>query len=223
MSDEELRDELVTLLLAGHETTATTLAWAFHFIHTVPGVRERLLTELPRPSEGWDPAAVAALPYLDAVVKETLRKHPTLTIVNRRVQAPLTVAGWQIPAGVNLSPCIYLTHHRADLYPEPDAFRPERFLGRRYSPYEFLPFGGGARRCIGMELALFEMKVVLAALVPRISLEPLPEPVRPVRRNVTIVPSGGARMRVCELLAGGRRGSCPGGAAPCRHAGTGAA
>ena len=147
------------------------------------------------------PTALVGLRYLGAVCKETLRIHPVIPLVAREVQRSLQIEGYVIPASATVAPCIYLTHHRDDLYPQPDEFWPERFLAREYSPYEFLPFGGGVRRCIGMPLALHEMKVVLGTILQRCQLELTPpEPVRPVRRAITIAPSGGTRMTVARIL-----------------------
>ncbi len=196
MTDEQLRDELMTLLFAGHETTATALAWALYWIHSLPEVKEKLLQELDTLDENADPSVITKLPYLSAVCSETLRIYPVgLFTFARIVKEPIQIMGYEFEPGTILSPCIYLTHHREDLYPQPKQFKPERFLERQYSPYEFLPFGGGNRRCLGMALALFEMKLVLATIMSRYQLE-LAEnrPVKPVRRGVTIAPAGGVRM-----------------------------
>jgi cytochrome P450 family 110 len=197
LSDEELRDELVTLVVTGYETTATALAWALYWLAQEPKVRAELVSLMRRlPLQ-----EALAHPALDAFCKEVLRIHPVIPVVARQVQDTVEVAGYTLPPGITVAPCIYLTHHRPDLYPDPDEFRPARFMERRYGPYEYLPFGGGARRCIGMPLALWEMKVVLAALLPRAELE-LSEPgrrVRPVRRSVTVAPMGGPRMRLRQV------------------------
>jgi len=199
MSDVELRDELMTILFGGHETTATALAWALYWIHYIPEVREKLLQELNSIDvENCDPAQITKLPYLNAVCCETLRIYPVLFFTfPRLVQAPMQLMGYNIPKGMVLSPCIYLVHHRPDIYPEPKRFKPERFLERQFSPYEYLPFGGGNRRCIGMAFAMFEMKLVLAKVLSRYSLE-LAEnsPVMPVRRGVTMAPAGGVPLVV---------------------------
>src|SRR4028119_1003609 len=153
MSDVELRDELMTILFGGHETTATALAGALYWIHYIPEVREKLLQELNSLEvENCDPAQITKLPYLNAVCCETLRIYPVLFFTfPRLVQAPMKLMGYNIPKGMVLSPCIYLVHHRPDIYPEPKRFKPERFLERQFSPYEYLPFGGGNRRCIRSE------------------------------------------------------------------------
>jgi cytochrome P450 len=194
MTDEELCDEMITLLLAGHETTATALAWTVYHTLRHPQVLARIRAELEavvgdRAPSGDD---VARLEYLDAVVKEALRLTPVLPDVGRLARRPVEIGGWRLPAGVNVAPQIYLTHHRADLWPEPHRFDPERFHGRRPNPYAFLPFGGGARRCLGMAFALYEMKVVLAHVFARTDLAIAPDYVaRPIRRAITLAPSGG--------------------------------
>ncbi len=180
MSDSELRDELMTLLLAGHETTATSLAWALERLLRHPDKLDRLADELAAGDEG----------YLDAVVKETLRLRPVLPIVIRRLTEPMEIGGHLLPAGAGLAPCIYLIHHRADVYPDPYAFRPERFLDTKPGTYTWIPFGGGVRRCLGASFALFEMKVVLSAIVRRAHLRPAePQAERVVRRAITLTPS----------------------------------
>ena len=162
MTDEELSDELLTMLFAGHETTATTLAWAFYQIHQVSDVREKLLQELNQLGAQPNPLAISQLPYLTAVCQETLRMYPVLPgLFTRITKAPITICGHKFEAETVLMPSIYLVHYREDLYPEPTQFRPERFLERQYSPSEYLPFGGGSRRCLGDQLALLEMKLVV--------------------------------------------------------------
>lgn len=195
MTDAELRDELMALLFAGHETTATALAWALYWIHRLPEVKDKLLQELeatPSPNE------LSRLPYLNAVCSETLRIYPVaLFTFPRIVKSPLKIMGYEFAPGSMLSPCIYLTHHRPDIYPEPKSFKPERFLERQFSPYEYLPFGGGNRRCIGLAFALFEMKVVLATVLSRWQLNLVDNrQIQPIRRGVTMAPAGGVRMVV---------------------------
>lgn len=184
MSDEELRDELITLLLAGHETTASSIAWALYWIHRLPQVRDRLLAEL----DNGEP--VSQLPYLDAVCQETLRLYPVAPVTFPRiVQQPCDIMGHRLEPGMLAVPCIYLAHRRPEVYANPMKFCPQRFLERQFSSYEFLPFGGGNRRCIGMAFALLEMKEVLAELLSRYRFT-LPDgwPVRPTRRGVTVAP-----------------------------------
>ncbi|NER03924.1 MAG: cytochrome P450 [Okeania sp. SIO3C4] len=198
MTDVELRDELITLLVAGHETTATSLAWAFYWIHRQPEIRDKLLQELDALGDQPDPMEILKLPYLDAVCKETLRIYPVAILVaQRQVKSPLEIMGYQFQPGTFLSPCIYLTHHREDLYPQPKQFKPERFLERQFSPYEYLPFGGGNRRCIGQAFALFEMKLVLATILSSWELALADEkPVKAVRRGFLMAPANGVRMVV---------------------------
>jgi cytochrome P450 len=182
MDDETLRDELLTLLVAGHETTANALAWALERLSRHPGAWERL--------RSGDEA------YLDAVVKETLRLRPVIPIVLRLLKAPMEIAGYELPAGIAVAPSILLLHTRADVYPEPFAFRPERFLEKPAGTYTWIPFGGGVRRCLGASFALFEMKSVLRAIAANVSsLAPdRPAQERPTRRAVTLVPHRGARI-----------------------------
>lgn len=196
MTDIELRDELITLLIAGHETTATSLSWAFYWIHYLPQVRENLLQELDTLGENPDPNTIFRLPFLDAVYKETLRIYPVAMMAfQRMVLSPLKIAGYQFEPGTILAPCIYLTHHREDLYPEPKQFKPERFLERQFSPYEYLPFGGGNRRCIGMAFAQFEMKLILVTVLSRWQLELTnSKPMLPVRRGLLLAPPDNFQM-----------------------------
>jgi len=196
MSDKELRDELVTLLLAGHETTATALAWALYWVHRCETVRDRLIEEITALGDNPDPMAVFKLPYLTAVCNETLRIYPVAMVTFPRItNEPFSVGDYQFPAETVLAPCIYLTHHRDDIFPDSHSFKPERFLERQYSPYEFYPFGGGNRRCLGMALALYELKLALATLVTKHEFT-LPDqpPVKPVRRGITLAPSAGLSL-----------------------------
>lgn len=196
MTDAELKDELMTLLLAGHETTASAIAWAFYWVHKFPHIREKILQELAILGDDPDPVNIARQPYLMAVCNETLRIYPiALLTVPRAVREPVELMGYSLQPGVRLYGCIYLIHHRPDLYPDSKQFKPERFLERQFSPYEFLPFGGGIRRCIGEALAIFEMKLVLATILQRYELELAdPEPERPKRRGVTLGPERGVKM-----------------------------
>ncbi|MBW4612701.1 MAG: cytochrome P450 [Desmonostoc vinosum HA7617-LM4] len=196
MSDAELHDELMTLLVAGHETTASALTWAFYWIDYLPEVREQLLQELATLDVNPDLSSIAKLPYLTAVCQETLRIYPiAMTAFVRVVKTPIEIGGYQLPEGTLIIPSIYLAHHREEVYPQPKQFKPERFLARQFSPYEYLPFGGGSRRCIGMAFAQYEMKVVLATILAdfQISLTNK-RPVRPVRRGLTLATPTGMRM-----------------------------
>ncbi len=196
MTDVELRDQLMTLLLAGHETTASALTWALYWIERLPHVRDRLIEELDTLTPNSDPSAIARLPYLTAVCQETLRIHPIALISSPRVvKSPLQLMGYHFEPGTVLVPCIYLAHHRDELYPEPKQFKPERFLEHRFSPYEYLPFGGGNRGCIGMAFAQFEMKLVLAKILSRFQLTLVDSrPIKPVRRGFTLAPPAAMRM-----------------------------
>ena len=190
MSEVELRDELVTMLVAGHETTATGLSWAFHHLIENPEVQAAVHEELDRVVGDGTVEPEHELPYLDAVIKETLRVVPVIAAVGRVLQAPTRIGGIDLPAGIMVTPSIYLTHRNPSLYPEPDRFDPSRFLGVRPSPYAWLPFGGGVRRCIGMAFALYEMRVVLATVLARHRVRAAPGVrIRPFRRSVTMAPS----------------------------------
>ena len=182
MSDAELRDQLMTLLLAGHETTATALAWAFDLLFWRPEAHERLRDEV-RSGERE---------YLDAVIQETLRVRPVVPFTGRELRANASLGGHDLVPGDIVMAAIYLTHTRADLYPDPYAFRPERFLGGDPETYSWIPFGGGTRRCIGAAFAQFEMRVALETILGSCDLRGAGErPERPVRRNVTLSPQGG--------------------------------
>lgn len=196
-SDEELRDELLTLVATGYETTATALAWGLYWIAADAAVRGRIRDEVAELGSDPDPGEYARLEYLDAVTKEILRIYPIVPFVFRQVVQPFSAAGYTFEPDTILAPCVYLTHHREGLYDRPDSFDPGRFLGRAYSPYEYLPFGGGSRRCIGMNLAIYEMKLIIALIFARFDLESTSQvPLVPVRRSVTMGPSGGGRMVV---------------------------
>jgi cytochrome P450 family 135 len=180
MDDQELRDQLVTLLLAGHETTATGLAWAFNHLYARPDAVERL-------RDGDEP-------YLDAVINETLRLRPPVPITDRTLAAPLELGGYELPAGTVVAPCIYLLHRRPDLYPQPDEFRPERFLEDAPETYSWIPFGGGVRRCLGASFATFEMKIALRTVLRRARLEPASRrPEGTWRRSIVLAPRRGTR------------------------------
>ncbi|MEH2169685.1 MAG: cytochrome P450 [Nostoc sp.] len=196
MTDLELRDELMTLLIAGHETTASSLAWALYWIHHQPEVREKLLQELDSLGDKKDPNAIFRLPYLNAVCSETMRLYPVAMLgLNRLVKSPLEIAGYKFDSGTILVPCIYLSHHREDLYPNSKQFKPDRFLERQFTQSEYLPFGGGNRRCIGMAFALFEMKLVLATVLSDWQMKLADtQPVLPVRKSVLLAPGGGVPM-----------------------------
>jgi cytochrome P450 family 110 len=198
MTDQELRDELMTLLLAGNETTASAMAWGLYWIHRLPEVREKLLQELDSLGDSPDPMSVVRLPYLTAVCNETLRIRPVVMLTFPRVvQEPVELLGHQLEPDTIVLGCMYLTHQREDLYPQPKQFKPERFLERQFSPYEFIPFGGGVRRCLGEALAVFELKLVLATILSRYELALTSnQPEQPQRRGVTLAPSGRVKMMI---------------------------
>jgi cytochrome P450 len=185
MSDEELRDELITVIGAGHETTATGLAWAMERLLRTPRVLAALRDSV---TAGEDD-------YLDATIRETLRARPVIVDVARKLTAPVRIGGYEVPAGQFLMAAIAAIHYREDLFPQPEEFRPERFLDGRPDTYAWIPFGGGVRRCIGASFAEFEMRVVLRAFVERADLRtasPEPEPIRV--RNITLAPGKGCRV-----------------------------
>jgi cytochrome P450 len=186
MSDQELRDQLLTLLLAGHETTATALAWAFDLLLRYPNELARLVRDI---DEGEDT-------YTRAVAREALRLRPVVPLAGRRLASELRAGGLQLPAGTDVTPAIWLTHTKADLYPDPYAFRPERFLDGPPSGYGWIPFGGGIRRCLGASFAEMEMRIVLETILRShvlTSVDGRAEHV--VRRNVTFSPRHGTRVR----------------------------
>lgn len=200
MSDQELHDELITLLIAGHETTASSLTWALYWIHCCPEVEEKLRFHFSNLDHNSDLLDIIKLPYLNAVCSETLRIYPVITSAFIRVlETPLELMGYQFKPGTIFAPTIYLVHHREDIYPDSKQFRPERFLEKQFSPYEYFPFGGGSRRCIGLELAKMEMKIVLFTLLSKYQFKlTSSRPLKPVRRGLTIAPPNGFKMIIKE-------------------------
>lgn len=196
MTDEELKDELLTLLFAGHETTASAIAWALYLVERSPEVKSKLQQELSQVSVLEDPLAVTKLKYLTAIVQETLRIYPIAVNSFPRVcLKPIKIMDYWFEAETTFFVSIYLTHRRQDLYPQPDCFQPERFLTKQFSAYEYLPFGGGNRLCIGYAFAQFEMKLVLANIFSQFELTKVGnQPVRPTRRGVTVAPPGNMQM-----------------------------
>jgi cytochrome P450 len=193
MSDQELRDELVTVLGAGHETTATGLAWAVERLVRNPAVLAKLRESLAAGEEG----------YLNATVKETLRARPVIVDVARKLKAPATVGGYELSEGTFVLPAIAALHYREDIFPEPEEFRPERFLDAKADNYAWIPFGGGIRRCIGAALAQAEMAEAIRTIVTRVDLRPLrerPDPV--VMRGITLVPRHGVPVEVARIAPG---------------------
>ena len=190
MDDAEIRDQLMTLLLAGHETTATGLAWTFDLLLRHPPVLDRLTAAVHAGEEA----------YVRAVVSESLRLRPVVPLAGRRLSEELRVNGHVLPPETDVTPAIWLTHTRADRYPEPYAFRPERFLGNAPATYAWVPFGGGVRRCIGAAFAEMEMRVALAEIIGRRTLRPASASAeRVARRNVTFSPRDGTRVLATRL------------------------
>lgn len=183
MSDQELRDEMITVLGAGHETTATGLAWAVERLVRNPGVLARLRESIAAGEED----------YLGATVKETLRARPVIVDVARKLTAPATIGGYELGAGAFVLPAIAALHYREDVFPEPREFRPERFLDGKADNYAWIPFGGGVRRCIGAAFAEYEMRTILREFVVRAELRAVEEKPERVRiRNITLAPAKGA-------------------------------
>jgi cytochrome P450 len=204
LDDQEVRDALITILIAGHDTTALALAWALVDIVPCPEVVDRLADELRQVTNGEPPDAehLPALEYLDATIRESLRRSPVAPFVVRKTVQPFAAGGREYPAGVVLCPCSYLVHRRADLYPEPERFRPERFLERKFGPHEWFPFGGGNRVCLGMPFALYEMKVLLATFFSQVRLaRPAGARSRARRYGIVLGPDDGARVIVRGSIA----------------------
>jgi hypothetical protein len=186
----------MTLLLLGHETTASALSWAFYWVHEEPSVLAKLRQELESLGNAPDPDRLAQLPYLTAVCKESLRIYPIALISQpRKVKTPVQIGSHTFDPGAILIPCIYLAHRRSQTYPAPEQFQPDRFLQQKFSPYEFLPFGGGSRSCIGAAFSLYEMKLVLATVLSCYTLTAATQgTVKPERRGITFVPSSNFRL-----------------------------
>jgi hypothetical protein len=220
LDDRSLRDQLMTLLLAGHETSATTLAWAFEELLRVPGEQERLIAEAEAVL-GGAPVEADHLPKLeriDSAIKEALRLHPVTGATARKLMKPATIGGHELPAGVVVVAVMYLTHRRPELYPEPERFIGDRFIGKKIDPYAWAPFGGGIRRCLGMAFALHEMKVILATMFGmglRLELEKQ-GPYETTMRSIVFAPRGGRRASSCR--GSGRSGAAERGPAT-RHRG----
>jgi len=192
MSNEQLKDELRALVVAGHETSALALSWAVDAVLRHPMVERRLRAEIDALGEDPDPEALAKLPYLDAVCKETMRRHPIVTESLRLLKEPMVLGDHELDAGLTVSPSILLAHYDPETFPEPERFDPDRFMEKSYGPFSYLPFGGGHRRCVGAAFAQFEMKIVLGRLLARYDVElRSPLPPRPVRRNITLAPHDG--------------------------------
>jgi cytochrome P450 len=192
MDDGEIRDQLMTLLLAGHETTATALAWTFDLLFRAPETMERVRRAVDEGDRD----------YLDAVGQEALRLRPVIPMIGRTLTKGARLGGWDLPPGTDVFPAIYLVHRRGDVYPEPLEFRPERFLDGETPGFAWIPFGGGTRRCLGAAFAHFEMRVVLTRVLAAVELEPTGSaPEKMVRRNVTLSPKRGTPARILSRRA----------------------
>lgn len=201
LDDQEIRDALVTLIFAGHDTTSVALAWVLEQIVPRADVVARITDELRRTTGGAPPRAdqLNQLEFLDAAIREGLRVRTIMPFVVRLTKGVFTAGGREYPPGVVLCPCSHLVHRREDLYPDPEKFRPDRFLERHYASHEWFPFGGGSRMCLGMAFALYEMKVVLSTLFATVSLaRPPGSRSAQVRRGLALAPDDGARMKVVE-------------------------
>jgi cytochrome P450 len=202
VSDAQVRDQLLTLLFAGHETTAQGMSWLYYFVHNRPEILARLRTELESLGPNPDPEEIAAQPYLEAVCQESLRIKPILPGVYRTLRQPHEMGGYKIPAGQGVAVSVYGVHHRKELYPDALVFRPERFIERRFAPYEYIPFGGGHRRCLGAAFALYEMKQITYALLRQFDFRQIThETPQVVSRNLSLGPHNGIPM-----MYSGRRG-----------------
>jgi len=196
ISREHIHSELLTFLFAGHETTALSMTWAIYHIHRNPQVLTRLRDELDCLVDDTPPT-LAAAPYLKCVIQETLRIHPIVTETLRKLREPMDLGGYRIPAAMAVAPATVLAHYNPQTYPDPNAFRPERFEQRSYSPFEYMPFGGGHRRCIGAAFAVYEMAMVLGVMLKRYEFELLDtKAVVPKRRSVTMGPSSNVPVRI---------------------------
>ncbi|MCC5618138.1 cytochrome P450 [Nostoc sp. CHAB 5836] len=200
LSKEELRDEMMTIFMAGQHTVEVAVIWALYWIHKTPRVLKRLQSELSTSIDLTDINTISQLSYLNATCQEVLRFYPPiLTAAGRIVKAPFKMMGYEFPVGSFLFPSIYSAHHRSQVYSEPEEFRPERFLERQYSAYEYLPFGGGNRRCIGYAFAQYQMKIVLASILSRYQLELVDNrPVFPVRSGPGLGPSRDIWMKLVD-------------------------
>ncbi len=197
LTDLELRDQLVTLLMAGHETTASALSWAFDHILHHPEIESRMRDEITRVmgTGPLDPARLGELTYLDAVIKDTHRLRSVIPNVARRLGADVHLDGLTLPAGSYLAPCMLLVQRDPTLFPDPERFDPTRWLDTKSDPYTWFPFGGGTRRCIGLAFANYEMKIVLATVFGAATLRPARRRAASVvRHGITLTPTGGGRV-----------------------------
>ena len=213
-SDEVLHDELMALFFAGHAATATSIAWVFYWAHRHPEVLHKLRDELAALPWDAEPARYTELPYLDAVCNETLRIYPPVADLYRKLRVPLRIGGRTVPAGTGVAVLVTCIHARPELFPEPLRFRPERFAERRYSPFEFLPYGAGARRCLGASFAHQALQVVVATILRRWELALVRREQKAVRQGVGVGPKHGVPMRVVRSLVPERSAAQPAGGRP---------
>ncbi|MBI1240531.1 cytochrome P450 [Umezakia ovalisporum] len=190
LTNEELLGQILSLLFTGNESTAASIAWSWYRVYCNSQIQAKLLQEISSLGDSPDPLSIFRLPYLSAVCNETLRMYPvTMFMIPRLVKSKTEINGHQVDPGILVTVGSYLIHQREDIYPEPKVFKPERFLNHRFSPYEFLPFGGGMRGCIGGEIALYQLKLALATVISRYNLELVNQrPVNPQRRNTILTP-----------------------------------
>ena len=200
MSDEQIRDELMTLLLAGHETSALGLSWLFYHLYHNPETLVQLRQELSALGSHPEPEAIVQSRYLDASASEALRVYPVVAETFRKMRAPVALGPYTVPAGYTVSVSAIGIHHNPAIYPDPNTFRPERFLERKFSPFEYVPFGGGTRRCLGAAFAMYEIKLVAYEILRHCELAPANEkPIRPIMRGPTFGPKGGVPMRILRV------------------------
>lgn len=197
MSDQQLRDQLITLLFLGHETTASSLAWMFYWVYSSPNVWKNLTEQMKPLGESPHPQDLVKLPYLHAVCQETLRLYPIALIAQPRVvQETIAINDMSFPPETILVPCIYLAHHREATFPNSKTFQPERFLENQFTNYQYFPFGGGSRACIGAAFSMYEMKLIFGTIFHHLKLQLVsPKNIKPVRRGITITPSAGVKMK----------------------------
>lgn len=200
LSETEIRDELLMLVFAGYETTTSAIVWALYWMCALPQIRNRIEGELREAPDATDPIAISQLPYLNAVCQEVLRIYPVaIGAFARRVKEPFEIDGYRLSVDTIISPSIYLAHRRLSVYPNPLRFQPERFLERTFSPYEYLPFGGGNRRCLGGAFAMFEIKMILITFIKQVQLALVDSaPINPIRYGITMAPPTNLQMRVIK-------------------------
>ncbi|MDJ0659617.1 MAG: cytochrome P450 [Crocosphaera sp.] len=198
LSDAEIQDHIFTFYIAGVDTVALGLSWALYWIHQTPEIRQKIRQELNSLPPDAEPMAITKLPYLTATCQEVLRMYPVVsTPIGRKLTAPVQIMDYNFEPGITLLPCTYLVHHREDIYPNPHSFQPERFLSRQYAPYEYFPFGGGNRLCIGAGLAPMELKLVLATILSRFEFISANEgEVKPVRHGTMLAPSDNMKLQI---------------------------